>query len=209
MTWRPARSIQTFLDQMNRHYPGRNKASDGIIGDASHSSRSSDHNPNTHGVVCAIDITHDPKHADMHVIFDRLRQVRDNRMHYAIFDGHIVSSTTSPWQVRPYTPPPGGSMHREHLHLSVMQDPHLYDDPRSWPVFAVVHPVPSWYHRPLKVTNPELHGDDVSKVRAKLGMAAAGAYTSHVAEKVREFCKAHNLYVSGQVGEDVARAMGE
>lgn len=136
-SWRVARSIETFIAQANRQWPKRSRASDGTIGDAAHSARSSDHNPNDAGVVCAFDLTHDPAHgADCHLVFDNLRKARDGRAHYFIFDGQIVSSTTSPWQVRPYVPPPGGSMHREHLHLSVMQVAHLYDDPAPWPVFA-------------------------------------------------------------------------
>lgn len=71
------------------------------------------------------------------------------------------------------------------------------------------HPLPRWYTRPLRVENPELTGRDVSIVRAKLGMAAAGAYTTHTAVKVREYQRSHKLYVSGSVGEETATALGE
>lgn len=43
--WRIAESLQQLLDQVNQMAPGRSKASDGAIGDTSHQSRRSDHNP--------------------------------------------------------------------------------------------------------------------------------------------------------------------
>jgi hypothetical protein len=62
--WRGAKALFRLRDQINATFPGRNKASDGLIGDAAHATRASDHNPwvidNGVGVVTAIDITHDP-----------------------------------------------------------------------------------------------------------------------------------------------------
>ena len=43
--WRVAESLQRLLDQVNQMAPVRSKASDGAIGDASHQTRDSDHNP--------------------------------------------------------------------------------------------------------------------------------------------------------------------
>lgn len=60
MAWRLAHSLETLRAQVNAKWPNRSKSSDGSIGDASHSSRLSDHNPDPSGVVRAIDITHDP-----------------------------------------------------------------------------------------------------------------------------------------------------
>jgi hypothetical protein len=41
-------------------FPERSKESDGSIGNAEHSARQSDHNPDQFGIVRAIDITNDP-----------------------------------------------------------------------------------------------------------------------------------------------------
>ena len=44
------------------------------------------------------------------------------------------SSKINPWQWRSYT---GANAHREHVHISVMGDPELYDDPRPWQIGPV------------------------------------------------------------------------
>ncbi|MGB4989147.1 MAG: hypothetical protein WBO10_07930, partial [Pyrinomonadaceae bacterium] len=64
MSWRIAESLKKLREQINAEWPGRDKASDGGIGDAAHASRSSDHNPwvkdsRGQGVVTAIDIDED------------------------------------------------------------------------------------------------------------------------------------------------------
>src|ERR1044072_1775727 len=58
--WRAARSIEVLRNEVNAEFPGRDKASDGIIGNAEHASRQSDHNPNARGVVRAIDVDAGP-----------------------------------------------------------------------------------------------------------------------------------------------------
>ena len=67
MSYRIAKSLGLLAATVNAAAPNRSKASDGWIGDASHAARKSDHNPNRtpgdgipDGVVCALDITHDP-----------------------------------------------------------------------------------------------------------------------------------------------------
>jgi hypothetical protein len=56
---RKARSLETLLLQVNAAFPDRAKQSDGWIASADHLRRSpkSDHNPNEHDVVCALDLT--------------------------------------------------------------------------------------------------------------------------------------------------------
>lgn len=43
--WRVAKSLLVLRDQVNKMAPNRNKASDGTIGDETHQSHNSDHNP--------------------------------------------------------------------------------------------------------------------------------------------------------------------
>ncbi|MFC4560957.1 hypothetical protein ACFO4E_03695 [Nocardiopsis mangrovi] len=74
MSWRLARSLATLRAEINTAAPDRSKRSDGSIGDAAHRASASDHNPNAAGVVCAIDITHDPDAgADMAEVAEQLR----------------------------------------------------------------------------------------------------------------------------------------
>lgn len=127
---RIAKSLDVLRSQINQAHPNRNKISDGWIGDAAHASRASDHNPNSAGVVTALDITHDPAHGvDTWRLADVLRQRQDKRIKYVISNGRIFSSVTSPWQWRPYT---GANKHAHHIHVSVSTDPTLYDDPSPW-----------------------------------------------------------------------------
>jgi len=127
VSWRLAKSLETLRDQVNAKWPNRDKSSDGTIGDVSHQATNSDHNPNSAGVVTAIDITHDPAHGlDARKLAEALVASRDPRIKYIISNAQIVSSTVSPWQWRPYT---GTNAHRKHVHISVGG---TYDDARPW-----------------------------------------------------------------------------
>jgi len=112
MTWRTAKSLDILLRQINALSPNRDKSSDGSIGDESHASRSSDHNPWVHdaegnGVVTARDFTNDPKHG---VVSDKIAHMlidsRDDRIKYVISNGKIASGSGQAqpaWVWRKYT----------------------------------------------------------------------------------------------------------
>ena len=118
MNWRVAQSLDTLRKQVNAMAPGRSVASDGTIGDAAHSARTSDHNPNDDGVVTAMDITNDPLHGlDSGVLAEQLRVSQDPRIKYVISNSRIFSSKEKPWTWRPYT---GTNAHTKHVHVSVM-----------------------------------------------------------------------------------------
>lgn len=125
MEWRVAESLEQLLEQVNEIAPNRSKISDGSIGDPNHASRVSDHNPHCGpGVVTARDITHDPdKGADMGQITEALRESRDPRIKYVIYNGRMFSSYQSgshpAWSWRPYT---GINAHEKHAHISVNCD---------------------------------------------------------------------------------------
>lgn len=135
MSWRLAHSLAQLRTQVNAAAPGRNKRSDGTIGDLAHSRTNSEHNPNPQGVVRAIDITHDPAGgcnghklaADAIAELDR-RGIRA----YVIFDGRIRSTYVARGVWRRYT---GSNPHPTHVHISVLDG---YDSRRVWdlPRFA-------------------------------------------------------------------------
>jgi hypothetical protein len=134
LSWRLARSLIALKAQIDAMAPNRSRASDGTIGDAAHSARKSDHNPNPAGVVCALDITHDPAGGmDCHKLAEAMQAARDKRIGYIIWNGQIMSGSHSEraWVTRPYT---GTNPHRKHLHVSVVQDAALYDDNRPWTI---------------------------------------------------------------------------
>lgn len=126
MAWRVAKSLLTLRDQVDDAWPNRNRASDGTIGDTDHQSRVSDHNPHCSApsdpTVTAIDLTHDPKAGlDAGAITEALRESKDGRIKYVIYNYRIFSSYTSStgrqaWQWGPYS---GPNAHTLHFHLSV------------------------------------------------------------------------------------------
>lgn len=136
MDWRLARSLSTLLGQVNSAYPGRSKASDGTIGNQAHATRPSDHNPNPQGVVCGLDITHDPANGcDAHALAETLRTHRHPNLKYLISNSRIASAKDG-WAWRPYT---GVNKHNKHIHVSVGvgkdgQSKQPYDDTTPWTI---------------------------------------------------------------------------
>ena len=132
--WRLAESLEQLRMQINQIAPLRSKSSDGTIGDTAHSNRKSDHNPNSQGVVTAVDITHDPKNGmDCHILASDLITSRDFRIKYLIFNNRMVSSypagDSKSWQWRPYR---GSNPHTKHIHISVDASPSIYDNALEW-----------------------------------------------------------------------------
>jgi hypothetical protein len=124
--WRLALSLDTLRKQLNALFPNRSKASDGTIGDTAHSNRTSDHNPNSAGVVTAMDLTHDPAHG---VVGQKLAEalIKDRRVKYVIFSGKIWKARTRVWEV--YR---GSNAHNHHVHVSVQGDSSLADSVTAW-----------------------------------------------------------------------------
>jgi len=153
MAWRLAKSLETLRSQVNAAYQNRSKASDGTIGDAAHARSASDHNPNAQGVVCALDLTHDPANGfDAHALAERQRVNPHPNLKYIVSRGRIASRKHG-WTWR------ASSGHFNHVHFSVgvgsdgkSQQP--YDDTTKWdidsPAPSPAHPsVPSWGGFPL------------------------------------------------------------
>ncbi|TDR40082.1 hypothetical protein DFR29_114134 [Tahibacter aquaticus] len=140
--WRVAASLLQLRQQINTRFPLRSKASDGTIGDPSHQTRASDHNPwirtgNT-GVVSAMDITHDKANGcDGEWLATQLRNSRDSRIKYIIWNRRICNASpigeAAAWEWRAYT---GSNGHTHHVHLSVQAEPALYDSAAAWDLGA-------------------------------------------------------------------------
>lgn len=130
---RPAFAITELLNEVNAAYPGRSKTADGIVGDYAHSTRSSGHNPNSKGIVCALDITHDPKRCPGNEIAEALRSSRDPRLLYVIWNRRIFDGAEGdkPWTWHAYT---GADPHTGHVHVSLRQTARYYDDRSPWAI---------------------------------------------------------------------------
>lgn len=134
--WRNCNASLRLLDAVNALWPGRDKASDGTIGDAAHASRDSDHNPwiidpQGIGVVRARDIDSDGIPADQ--VAETLRQMAaagDTRLTgggYVIFNRRITKPDWSGWAV--YT---GVDPHTGHIHVSFSRNAAGYDSNAPW-----------------------------------------------------------------------------
>lgn len=107
-------------EQIDDCFPDRDRKSDGWIGDARHSARVSDHNPDDKGMVRAIDVDKD-LNKNPNVAFDLFDQLRNyaeldrkKRISYLIFNGKICSAK-SRWKFVDYK---GINPHQHHIHIS-------------------------------------------------------------------------------------------
>lgn len=89
----------TLREQVDQRFPKRDKRSDGWIGDQAHKARRSDHNPDTHGLVHAIDIDADlGKAGDAELLASQLLELaRDGKDHgrlkNIVFRNRVASGT--------------------------------------------------------------------------------------------------------------------
>lgn len=214
--WRLAMSLATLRDQINTLSPNRSKIADGTLGDTAHSKRKSDHNPNDRGVVQALDLTDDPAHGvDNRKLAQALLDSRDRRLKYVIADGEICSGAggPKPWVWRPYN---GTNAHRHHVHISVADDPKLYDDASPWSLPGFNVP-PSKAEKPVtKPANPVLakgtKGPDVERLQKLLNAKGAklvvdADFGDRTDKAVRAFQKAAKITVDGIVGPQCWEAL--
>jgi len=110
---------QQLREQIDDSFPDRDRKSDGWIGDAKHSNRKSDHNPDkVDGYVRAIDVDKDidTRPSTGAYLADQIRicAKRDKRIKYVIYSGKIASAKSF-WRWRTYS---GINRHDKHIHIS-------------------------------------------------------------------------------------------
>lgn len=128
----------TLRDQIDNRWPDRDKRSDGWIGDPAHAARVSDHNPDSKGVVHAIDVDEDLRGsdndnvwlADQLIAYARMKRPGWVRLKYVVYENKIASGTYSSqnWTWRN-----GDYGHDIHMHISFTtigeSDPAQFDLP--------------------------------------------------------------------------------
>lgn len=186
----------------------------GWIGDSAHMHEESDHNPDSRGIVHAIDVMLPlGAHADAVVKWalahpDDLEYVIHNRIIYKRVNGFKGVAYT------------GSDPHTSHVHLSgkhgsTGENSHTgtgYSttaeamSPAGKPCApAVVHAPGS---RELKVMSPNLRGADVSYVQSKVDVSRDSIYGPGTATAVKVFQGHHGLGKDGIVGPKTWLALG-
>ena len=116
MAWRLARSLETLRDEIRSVYPGTTVWT---IGDEDHRNGYSDHNPNSNGVVCAIDVKSDGG-MNLQAFADHLVANRHRAFKYVIHNRRIWNTKHASAGWRPYN---GKNAHLDHVHVSVGNGP--------------------------------------------------------------------------------------
>lgn len=196
--WRVAPALRKLLLQVNAKYPGRSKASDGTIGNEEHSARKSDHNPNADGVVCALDITHDPLHGlDSEKLAEAIRKSQDPRVSYIISNRKIANPDVKNWAWRPYS---GANPHNHHCHISV-KGGHWAEDTSEWNLGGVEKVAAPVNYTPPPVTlSYGRTGEKVKELQKLLKIDEDGVFGRKTRAAVQQFQKSHGLVNDGIVG---------
>lgn len=147
-SWSLVPCLRALRDEFNDLAPGRDKRSDGSVGDLAHQDRPSDHNPDETGEtpyedadstneVHAVDIDMSGPWPpgmsfDLAVkeVVDRHRRGLDDRLQNVIWNGRIASRTWG-WTWREYT---GSNGHHEHGHFSARYTSRQEADTSPWGV---------------------------------------------------------------------------
>jgi hypothetical protein len=144
-SWILVPCLVSLRNEFNLLAPGRDRTSDGSIGDTAHQHESSDHNPDETGStpyhdadhineVHAIDVDDDLRTAGwtmdrcLEIIITRHREGRDDRLQNVIYNRRIWSRSWG-WTARAYT---GASAHTEHAHFSARYTTAQESDTTAW-----------------------------------------------------------------------------
>jgi len=141
--WRLAPTLKVLRDEINERWPHRDKTSDGTLGNASHAAGTSDHNPDSRGVVCALDIDEDlwgptdpapsfhsgtPAAGLVRELIANAQAGHTPQLFYVIYERKIYSRTYG-WMEQNYS---GANAHDHHVHISVYHDPKHADSTKPW-----------------------------------------------------------------------------
>lgn len=146
MAWKAGAGVLALRDQVNKRFPKRDKASDGIKASSSHTVRNpnSDHEPNKNGYVLALDIDEDfGAKGDNMRLANQLRELAKagkdgGRIKYVIYEDKIASGTSNNWAWRG-----SGYGHTKHIHVSFTSKAEKDGSPFPLPIFDV-KPTQQW-----------------------------------------------------------------
>jgi hypothetical protein len=164
----PCHCLLVLLNEVNLEHPGRNKRSDGWIGDPRHfatgapENGGSKHNPNRHGAVDARDFDN----SSIDIARFVACAIKHPSTRNVIYNRKIRSKGYSGGLAVAYAYH-GPSPHTEHIHVDVEMTLHQEQDPRPWGYYrgdakpVVVVPVSSKSAHPAK---PALQGGGMTRM---------------------------------------------
>lgn len=144
-TWVLVPCLVQLRAELNRLAPGRDRTSDGTIGDTAHQGRVSDHNDDEVGKVPirdadskhevhAVDLDVDLREPNLtmemvvrHVV-GRCRAGAEKRLRYVIYNRRIWEASNG-WRQRAYS---GDNAHTQHAHFSASYETKLEASTASW-----------------------------------------------------------------------------
>ncbi len=198
-SWTLVPCLVTLRAEVNALAPGRDKRSDGSIGDQAHADSPSDHNPDETGEtpyedadstneVHAIDLDHTgpwPAGWSMErvvqVVVARHRAGLDNRLQNVIYKRRIWSRSWA-WGQRTYT---GSNAHTEHAHFSARYTTAQEADTRPWGLIEEDDVTPEDRTK-IAQEAAELISPGVTKVLEATRQVAIGALQGREAEAARD-----------------------
>lgn len=169
-SWKAAPAIERLFKDVNALAPKRSKSADGIIGDAAHAARDSDHNPNSSGIVCAGDVTAKAGAPFGDHLAEAMRH--DERVHYVIWNRRIATNGGA-WK-RYY----GSSPHTDHVHVSIHQNAASWNDARPFnlaPYFSGLPTPKDWWLVSFRTKRTGLAGVVLEYATKTLGTKAITA----------------------------------
>ena len=116
--------LAVLRGEVNARWPGRDKASDGWLGDAAHAARASDHNPDRDGSVNAFDFDKD----GVNVALLMSAFISDNRTEYVIWQRRIYRRVNN-FRPEYYS---GANGHYQHIHVSIRNGFLWENDKQTW-----------------------------------------------------------------------------
>lgn len=193
-----APSLMRARAVIDHRWPHRDRTSDGWIGDTAHQGRTSDHNPNSRGIVDAIDV--DMFGGPTAVI--RAAIVAAGMLHpavnYVIFNRRIYQRSDQ-FRPRVYN---GINPHDKHCHYSISQTSRAEQDMTAW---YMLGGWPTW-----ETSNLRKGGDSgwhVQELQALLNawgasLAVDGDFGSATDDAVRAYQARYCRSVDGIVGPE-------